>query len=107
MKLSIFTPLSESGNQYIAETARSVYEAAKRWDGEWEWVICPNHGGEPLFPYHPCIVQPCPPELEGIGAIKRYACEQCTGDVLIELDHDDVLAPDALCEIAEIGRAHV
>ncbi len=99
MKLSIFTPLSASGNPYIAETARSVHAAVEAYGGEVEWVICPNHGGDPGL--IKATVTPCPDSLEGIGAIKKFACDQCTGDVLIELDHDDVLAPNALIEIAK------
>jgi SAM-dependent methyltransferase len=37
-----------------------------------------------------------------VGALKRFACEQCLGDYLVELDHDDLLVPQAL-EV--LGRA--
>lgn len=38
--------------------------------------------------------------LYNIGAIKRLACDNCSGDAFIELDHDDLLFPrDSLCAI--------
>lgn len=35
-----------------------------------------------------------------VGPLKAYACSKCVGDVLFELDHDDLLTPDALAETA-------
>lgn len=35
----------------------------------------------------------CP---EIIGALKRFACDQCQGELLVEVDHDDLLTPDCL-----------
>jgi SAM-dependent methyltransferase len=46
-------------------------------------------------------VVPAPDSAKGIGALKRFACEQCVGDVLVELDHDDILLPQALARIDE------
>jgi hypothetical protein len=41
----------------------------------------------------------------GVGAVKRAACALARGDVLVELDHDDVLTSDCLAEVcAEFGR---
>ena len=34
-----------------------------------------------------------------IGAIKRYAAGLCTGEILVEVDHDDELTPDCLEKI--------
>ena len=36
-----------------------------------------------------------------IGEIKRFACELCTGDILVEADHDDEFTPNALERIQE------
>ena len=39
-------------------------------------------------------------KLHNIGAMKRRACDAATGDVFIELDHDDLLMPgNTLAEI--------
>lgn len=33
---------------------------------------------------------------KGVGALKRFACENCLGDYFVELDHDDILTDNAL-----------
>jgi hypothetical protein len=42
----------------------------------------------------------------GVGAAKYRACEECRGDLLVELDHDDVLAADCLEALAHAAEAH-
>ena len=37
--------------------------------------------------------------LRGVGALKNYAFMQATGDVMLELDHDDLLHPRALEQV--------
>ena len=39
--------------------------------------------------------------VRGVGAAKRRACELARGEILVELDHDDLLARDCLAELAE------
>jgi len=31
-----------------------------------------------------------------VGELKKFACSKCTGDILLEVDHDDLLTPQAL-----------
>lgn len=100
--ISVFTPLSESGNQYIRETYESLKAQLYQ---RWEWVVLPNHGGklpddiatdarvrvvsdEGRLPAH-------------VGALKAFAAAACSGDWLFELDHDDVLHEDALLRVAQ------
>jgi SAM-dependent methyltransferase len=65
-----------------------------------EWVLVTNGG---------CVV---PPEIqedsrvkifnyehEYVGALKAYACAQCTGDILLEVDHDDLLTDNAIASL--------
>lgn len=92
MKLSIFTPTHKP--DYLVE----AYESLKLQTlQEWEWVILPN-GKSTMIPdvikrdSRVKIVEGGR-ELYNIGAIKRKACFAATGDVLIELDHDDLLVP--------------
>ncbi len=40
-----------------------------------------------------------------IGALKRFACDQCKGEILCELDHDDMLVPGILEKIIETAKA--
>jgi len=39
--------------------------------------------------------------VRGIGALKRAACELASGDILVELDHDDVLTRGCLAALAD------
>lgn len=41
-----------------------------------------------------------------IGQVKRWAMMAAEGDILVELDHDDELTPDALAEIRAAFDAH-
>jgi SAM-dependent methyltransferase len=119
--ISVFTPLSESGNVTIWETYQSLRDQEK--PGPFEWVILPNNGGvvperirkwahvrvieswsdlnedeEESFYYNDG--EPLWPP-QGIGALKRACCAATNGDIYVELDHDDMLAPSALKRIRE------
>lgn len=97
MKVSIFTPTHDP--KWLKETYQSVINQTYK---DFEWIIVPNKclidGLEldderiKLIPKH---------DGKGIGDLKRFACENCTGELLIELDHDDLLTPDALETIVD------
>ena len=90
--ISIITPLSASGNRFIEETYNSL---CKQTDTEWEWIVLENHGGMcPIF--GDPRVRVFQSDKEGIGALKKEACAYATGDIIVELDHDDLLTSDAL-----------
>ena len=93
--ISVFTPLSASGNAYIDETFRSLLGQTYQ---DWEWIILENHGGRlpDHIGEHPKVRVFEDQELEGLGALKRACCEQAEGEILFELDHDDLLHPEAL-----------
>ena len=96
MKISIYTPTHESS--FIPQ----IYECLVRQTYQnWEWVVLYNNGAIPYViadsrvkSYVICEAE------EKIGALKAYACERCTGDILLELDHDDLLLPTALEEVS-------
>lgn len=94
MKVSVFTPLSETGNQYI----RAAWDTlCQQSEPNWEWVVVENHGGSlPGDIASDPRVRMFRSDLEGVGALKRLACDLCTGDILLELDHDDLLHCQAL-----------
>jgi glycosyltransferase involved in cell wall biosynthesis len=101
MKLSLFTPT------HRATFLPDLFASLKRQEGEvpWEWVIVPNGDCKPSdiqsdIRAHP-NVRIVPSGLKGIGALKLYACDSCFGDVFVEMDHDDTLAPDAFKHLAE------
>jgi glycosyltransferase involved in cell wall biosynthesis len=93
--ISVFTPLSESGNTYVEATFESLLAQTHQ---DWEWVVLENHGGRlpDRIGEHPQVRVFEDSELEGLGALKRACCEQCEGEILFELDHDDLLHPEAL-----------
>ena len=97
MRFSIFTPTHKA--DYLLDVFESL---TKQTFNDWEWVLIPN-GKKIIIPNairaHPQVrIIPAPKGLnkKGIGALKQFACSQCAGDYLVELDHDDLLTPDAL-----------
>ena len=104
MLVSIFTPTHNP--KHLPETHASLQ---KQPDVDWEWVITPNGpaiGNIPQSILADPRVRVVPnPLKEGekplIGALKRFACDNCKGDVFVELDHDDMLMPGTLHKVAE------
>jgi len=110
MKLSIFTPthLPTHLPEAYASLLRQSYT-------KWEWVLVPN-GGKAVIPDNirndPRVkVVDGGSHLYNIGALKRLACDNCSGDAFIELDHDDLLFPgnslSAINEAFEGGAGFV
>ena len=92
MKLSIFTPTHLP--TYLPEVYSSLLR--QRYT-DWEWVLVPN-GEKASIPDDirrddRVRVVDGGQHLYNIGAIKRLACDHCSGDAFIELDHDDLLFP--------------
>ncbi len=67
---------------------------------DWEWVVLLNSGAR----WRPAredsrlriVVDDA---VSGVGAAKHRACAQARGTVLVEFDHDDILASNALAEV--------
>lgn len=111
MFFSLFTPTHNP--RFLLDTFASL---SRQTDGDWEWVIVPNGGAEvpsAIDGDARVRIVPAPEYMarQGIGALKRYACEQCVGEWLVELDHDDLLASHALARIrqatAETGAGFI
>jgi hypothetical protein len=67
---------------------------------DWEWVVLLNSGAR----WRPARDDPrlrilIDDSISGVGAAKHRACAESRGALLVELDHDDILASDALAEI--------
>ncbi|HKO48418.1 MAG TPA: glycosyltransferase [Polyangiaceae bacterium] len=95
--ISVFTALSQSGNAYIEAAFETLLSQTHQ---DWEWVVLENHGGRlpDAIAEHPRVRVFEDSELEGLGALKRACCEQCEGEIILELDHDDLLHPEALAK---------
>ena len=97
MKISIITPTHDP--KFLKELKESV-EAQLYTD--WEWIVLANNGAE--IPFAPSIkikIVRFPYNFSSIGFLKKYAASKATGDVILEVDHDDLLIPDALTEVAK------
>jgi O-antigen biosynthesis protein len=104
MKFSVFTP---THNAIFLLDAYASLRAQHHAD--WQWVLVPNGErielaslpGEIVNDVR-VLVAEAPAEVasRGVGALKRFACERATGEVFVELDHDDALAPECLQMIA-------
>ena len=93
LKVSIFTPTHNS--KYINE----LYNTIKEQDF-YEWIIVTNNGAKvsiddpriKVFNY----------EHTFVGALKKYACSKCSGDIFLEVDHDDLLTNNAIKELKRV-----
>lgn len=103
MKYSIFTPTHNP--RYINELYKSLL---KQTYSNWEWVILAN-GNNNEFIFNELsekfksdsrvkVFKDDNPTIN-IGYLKSVNTSYCTGDYLVEVDHDDLLTPDALDEI--------
>lgn len=105
MLISVFTPTHRDG-AFIRETWESLKEQNYPI---WQWVIVPNGNGivpddikmDRRVKIVPYTGQPIADGRFSIGALKRFACENSDGDVLLELDDDDMLTPNALARVVE------
>jgi glycosyltransferase involved in cell wall biosynthesis len=96
MTISVFTP--SHNPKWLNEASESLLFQT---NPNWEWVVLLNNGAEWESPLDDRIkVHHAEPNVKGVGALKKYAVELCTGDILLELDHDDLLMPTALEEVA-------
>jgi len=98
MKFSIFTPTHDT--KYLVEAQRSLLAQSVR---DWEWVVVINNGATlpPEMQDTRIRVLHAPTGTEGVGALKKFACGECKGELLVELDHDDKLMPNALEKVAK------
>ena len=114
MKCSLFTPTHKP--DYLAETYRSVKAQGVV---DIEWVIIPNAKSGDELPKIPVEiandsrVRIYPFYHDGtprVGELKRFACDKATGDIFVELDHDDMLIPGVLAKVvaaAETGGGFI
>lgn len=96
MKITIFTPTHNP--KYLDELYQSILEQTHK---DWEWIIIANNGAEVYYKHDQVRVINTPHGIKSVGALKRFACQQAHGDILLEVDHDDLLMPDALEEVAK------
>jgi glycosyltransferase involved in cell wall biosynthesis len=95
MKVSIITPTNNP--VFLKELEDSILGQTHR---DWEWIILLNQGAKYSASDERIKIIECPFVNDSIGFLKRLACMQTTGDVIAEVDHDDLLVSDCLAKIA-------
>lgn len=92
MKLSIFTPTHKA--DYLPD----VYASIKNQEFD-EWIILLN-GGATYTNEDPRVkIFRDDTGSELVGYLKWRCCQHATGDILLELDHDDLLMPHCIAEV--------
>lgn len=95
MTISIFTP--SHNNKYLLE----LYSTIKDQPFD-EWVIVANSGviiQEEILKDERVKVFRAEHIASYVGALKKFAISKCTGDILVEIDHDDLVTPDCIEEV--------
>lgn len=101
-RVSIFTPTHDT--KYLVD----AYESIKDQDF-FEWVIIPNNGAtvpNAIRRDSRVKIHELPMAPAFVGALKKYACSKCSGDILLELDHDDLLTPSCVLEVSQAFKNH-
>ncbi|MCM3921639.1 glycosyltransferase [Frankia sp. AiPs1] len=101
-KFSVFTPCHRP--RYLDECLDTLHAQTRP---DWEWIVLLNSGARwrPEVPDDRVRVEMAD-GVSGVGAAKRRACELARGEILVELDHDDLLARDCLAELAKAFDEH-
>jgi glycosyltransferase involved in cell wall biosynthesis len=100
MKLSIFTPTHDA--KYLKELEETIIQQTH---DDWEWVILLNNGAKYESNDERIKIYYANVNTKGVGALKREACKLCIGDVLVEVDHDDLLTNNCLEELNKVFEA--
>jgi len=98
--ISVFTP--SHNPKYLDDAYASLNKQTHK---DWEWIVYLNGEAqdwwlERLDDPRVKIVRANDRGPMAVGAAKSDAVSWCTGDILVELDHDDMLAPAALQMVA-------
>jgi O-antigen biosynthesis protein len=110
-KISVFTPVYNTGRDKLLRAYRSLVTQSY---ADWEWVIADDHSSdagtldalrEIAQDYRVSMHNLAKPS-GNIGELKGHLCSVASGEIFVELDHDDVLTPHALAWIAEAFNAH-
>lgn len=94
MKVSVITPTHNT--EHLARLYRSLF---KQTHSDWEWIIAPNNGAMLTLHGEDNRIKIFPAgNSDKIGFLKKFAADKTTGEIIIEVDHDDELFPTAFEE---------
>lgn len=94
--ISIITP--SHNNRFLKELENTILAQTYQ---DWEWILLLNNGAKYVATDPRIKIIECPFTSDSVGFMKRLACMQATGEVIAEVDHDDLLTPDCLAKVAE------
>jgi O-antigen biosynthesis protein len=97
--ISIITPSHDV--KFLGELEKSILLQTYQ---DWEWIVLLNNGAN--YGIGPNTerrikVFTCPVNFDSVGMLKKYACSLVHGEIIIEVDHDDLLTSDCLEEVAK------
>ena len=100
MKFSLITPEHNPKNVF---NLLELFESIKAQTyTNWEWILylngpcTPEHIPDEIRNHHQIVLHVCEEINSNIGFLKNKAFNLGTGDILVELDHDDIITPDCL-----------
>lgn len=103
MKFSLITPEHSSKN--IPNLLELYDSICAQTYTNWEWVLYLNNGCTPndipeaIKSDSRVVLHEAADSNKNIGHIKNIAFKLGTGDILVEIDHDDLITPDCLQEM--------
>lgn len=101
-RVTVFTPSHRP--RFLDDCYRSLVAQTR---GDWEWVVVLNGGARWRPPTNDSRVRlVIADDLSGVGAVKQLACSVALGEFLLELDHDDLLASQAVEEVVAAFEAN-
>ena len=111
VRFSIITPVYNTSAQHLHETVQSVLAQVY---GDWELWLSDDASTDPDTRRALAEVAGLDKRIRtltssqngGISVATNAAASKATGDVLVFLDHDDLLTPDCLAELALYYAAH-
>jgi SAM-dependent methyltransferase len=98
MTISVFTPIHRPDAVSLHRAAKSLQAQTRKPD---EWIILLN-GEAATADWQPSEFLPSfarvhvSTQTGNVGALKSECCRIASGEILVELDYDDELTPDAL-----------
>ena len=92
--ISIFTP--SHNTKYLKELEETILQQTHT---DWEWVILLNNGATYESTDKRIKIIKSKTNSTSVGALKKEATKYCTGEILVEVDHDDLLTSDCLEEL--------
>ncbi|GAB2453902.1 glycosyltransferase family 2 protein [Nocardia tengchongensis] len=108
MLISVITPSYRSRTDYLEAAYLSLLDQEMPAEWEWEWIVQGDGDAVPLpaaaltDPRVKLAVGP----HGGPGVARNLALERSTGELIRNLDSDDVLTPNALADSIEVLTSH-